>query len=125
VFPAAHHLYLLHTQGAWLQLRYHASGGHNLPAAAPLQSTKLKEQEKANKSLQKEKEQLQAEVRDLKARIKEGTWEETASFQFLQAAISSHHHCYACTSACCAVLQALLLPVLSCKQRCCLDCPAS
>lgn len=44
------------------------------PAAAILQSTKLKEQEKTNKTLQKEKEQLQSEVRDLKARIKEGEW---------------------------------------------------
>lgn len=36
------------------------------------QSTKLKEQEKANKALVKDKEELQATVRELKARIKEG-----------------------------------------------------
>lgn len=36
------------------------------------QSTKLKEQEKTNQSLLKEKEQLQLTVQELKARIREG-----------------------------------------------------
>jgi anti-sigma28 factor (negative regulator of flagellin synthesis) len=68
----------LQQQACWSNVHLYAADGSG-HALSVLQSTKLKEQERTNKTLQKEKEQLQAEVRDLKARIKEGEWHVTQS----------------------------------------------
>jgi predicted aldo/keto reductase-like oxidoreductase len=68
-----------------------------------LQSTKLKEQERTIKTLQKEKQQLQSEVRDLKARIKEGECHATHSCCPTPGAVAMQACSPAGMSSCCAV----------------------
>jgi hypothetical protein len=77
----------LQQQACWIDVHLYAADGSG-HARAFLQSTKLKEQERTNKTLQKEKEQLQAEVRDLKARIKEGELHVTQSCSATPGAVA-------------------------------------
>jgi len=53
------------------------------------QSAKLKEQDKVNRLLLKEKEELQATIRELKARIKEGKVSDGSRAHVVTEAASS------------------------------------